>query len=148
MYLIRQLTTRNNQVEVAKGLEMVDIGQKNFKFFDEWWGTSFVNLGMFADLSKFEKLGKNIYLLSYVSEYAVTELCGNFKNFFFSVNKYDPDNIEGFILFIRNSQNIKTNGQKLFGRYPYEMVVLLKEGQFVEFSGQKVEMIKGKLSLV
>lgn len=147
MYLIRQLTTRNNQVEVVKGLEMVDIGQKNFKFFDEWWGTSFVNLGMFADLSKFEKLGKNIYLLSYVSEYSLTELCDNYKNLFFSVNKYDPDNIEGFILFIRNEQYINTSGQKLFSS-THDMVIILKEGQFVEFSGQKVEMVKGKLSLV
>lgn len=78
----------------------------------DYWGKTNLHIGKFADISQFTKLDNKYLLLSYVSEYDVKDIRDGFKEFSFHVSTYQPDKIEGYIIFIKSSfDNIKTNGK-------------------------------------
>lgn len=150
MYLIKNIYLNHfiNTVIVKDGIRAIKSdGNKEIRVTDNYWGTSEVKVGDFADFSKLHVIDRNDILLSYSSEYNVCDIGDNYKNIIFNVSTYQPEKIEGYIIFIENETDIKTNGEKLFGRYPHEIVAVLKDGQYLEFSGKRIEVISGKLVL-
>lgn len=114
----------------------------------DYWGKTNLHIGQFANISQFTKPDNKYLLLSYVSEYSVKDLRDGFKELSFHVSTYQPDKIEGYIIFIKSSiDTIKTNGKKLFGRYLSEIVAVLKDGEYLEFSGKKIKVVDNHLIL-
>ena len=148
MYLLKNLSLNHTtqSVVVNPGVQFVRITQSHI-FLNEFWGSTDLQVGEFADFTRLPSIAENKFFLSYANEFSVTKQPDGYINLFFNLSTYQPDNIEGYILFIGSESDIRTDGEKLFGRYPTEIVVLLKEGQFLEFSKQKVEVLGGKLKL-
>ena len=151
MYLLK--TMRFNQqtknVEVEDGIRVYLI--EGFKYIistDSFWGKINIHLGTYADYSKFPTYKEKEQLLSYVSEYEVKECGDNYKEFYFNVSTYQPEMKDGYIIFIKFANDIKTNGKKIFGRYTTEIVVVLKDGEYLEFDGRRVEVIDNQLVLL
>ena len=63
------------------------------------------------------------------------------------MDDYQPNNIEGYILFVENEKNISTDGQIIFSNLPNQIVVILKNGQYLDFSGKKATVQKDILVL-
>lgn len=150
MYLIRQLSTHNGHLDITSGLEIVCLSansSKRFHIFNSFWGTAQISIGKLADISHFEKIGYNFYLLPYANNFAVSGANDFFKNISIHADRYEPENIEGYLLFIRNEQKISTNGKKLYFGYPNKIIVLLKDGEFLEFSGKRVKVEQNILSI-
>ena len=98
-----------------------------------------------CDLSKLTALDEKYLLLSYVNEYTVTDMEDGFKKIWFNLSSYARKGMEGYIIFLKHEEDIKTNGEKIYGRYPTEIIVLLKEGQYLDFSGKHLKIIDGLL---
>ena len=85
--------------------------------------------------------------MTYANEVAMEEDSVNKrKKLILNVSTYQPDKIEGYIVFIRRQNDIKTNGEKLYSNLACA-IVILKEGQYVEFEGKRAEVINQKLYL-
>lgn len=150
MYLIRQLSTRNGHVDITSGLEIVNMSKSenlHFQIINSFWGTSQIFIEHSADISKFEKIGHNFYLLPYANRFIVEGVNDFFKNFSIHVGQYDPTNIEGYILFVHGERNMITDGKKLYSQHPQELVVLLEDGQFLKFSQKRIRVEKDALLL-
>lgn len=152
MYLLKKISfdAMNKNVIVENGLK-VGI-RKNVLIYlpYSFWGETEINLGRYTDFSKLEKLDEDNfkYLLTYVNEYCIKPLEDNFKKFVFNVSAYQEDNVEGYIIFLEYAEKIKTNGEKLFGRYYNEIVVVLKDKDFLEFEGKRIEVVNNNLVLL
>lgn len=152
MYLLKKISfdAMNKNVIVENGLK-VGI-RKNVLIYlpYSFWGETEINLGRYTDFSKLEKLDEDNckYLLTYVNEYYIKPLEDNFKKFLFNVSVYQEDNVEGYIIFLEYADKIKTNGEKLFGRYYNEIVVVLKDKDFLEFEGKRIEVVNNNLVLL
>ena len=102
---------------------------------DEFWGETEI---IFEDNSDFNYSQNKSTLIPYVNAYKVENLKDGFKKFSFIVNKVEE--LDGFIIFIKKAFTpIKTNGKKLFGRTPNEIVVVLKNRQYIKFNGLHFE---------
>lgn len=114
------------------------------------WGETEINLGIFADVSKFEQIHKDDkfdYYMTYANEVSMEEDAVNrSRKLKLNVSTYQTDNIEGYIVFIRRQNDIKTNGEKLYSNFDCA-IVILKEGQYIEFEGKRAEVINQKLYL-
>lgn len=151
MYLIKNIYLNNfiHTVIVKNGIRAVKSdSNKEILVTDNYWGSSEIKVENFADFSEFQIIDRNNILLSYTNEYSICDIGDGYKKIIFNVNTYQPEKIEGYIIFIENEADIKTNGKKLFGRYPNEIVAVLKDGEYLEFSGKRIEVINGKLVLL
>lgn len=148
MYLLKNISLNHTtkSVVVDPGVQFVRVNH-SYIFLNEFWGSTDLLVGEFADFNRLPVIAENKFYLSYVSEYFATKLPDSYTNICFSLSAYEPEKIDGYIVFINSENNISTNGEKLFGRYPTEIVVVLKEGQYLTFSEQKVEVQDGKLKL-
>lgn len=147
MYLLKVISYDANtkSVIVEDGLKIYIKKDNTVYVRDSFWGETEIYLGKCVS-EKFEYYEEE-YLLSYLNEYCVSSLRDNFKKLDFNVYQKD-DNIEGYMLFIKYGDNIKTNGEKLFRRYYDEIVVVLRENDFIEFCGKRIEVINNKLVLL
>ena len=141
MYLIKQMA-------LSKNLERAFIAEEGIKAYvskhktrrppSVWgfWGTAEVSLGDNFDLTMLPKNGPICEVcLTYTNSYNVKICDGGFRHFEFFVDKYQPDNIEGYILFAEKVlADISTNGERIGGRYPNETVIVLREGQELKFT--------------
>ena len=101
---------------------------------DEFWGETEIILEENSDFCYKPSKKGEFTLLPYVNSYTVEDLEHGFKKFTFTVGKLNNNDLEGFIVFIKKSfTSIKTNGKKLFGRTPHEIVVVLENRQYVKF---------------
>lgn len=156
MYLLKTLgfAELGKYVKVKNGIELIKMDNKKYEVLDPFWGKSSVMISPKADESKLEKTDEeNHYLLTYTSYIFGKNNEGiaigdGFKDFTFFIHDYTPEDIEGYIIFIHLMDRIETDGQKIFGRYPNEIVVILKEGNYLEFSDRRVEVRNSKLMLV
>ena len=151
MYLIKNISFdhRTNNVKVENGIQIGILGKFKKIVRDDFWGETEVYFGDYVDFTKIPNINGLYNLLSYVSEYKVENIGDGFKKFHFYTSTYQPDKKEGYIIFIKRSlKEIKTNGQKIFGRYPTEIVAVLKDGNYIEFDGRKIEVINKKLTLL
>ena len=57
------------------------------------------------------------------------------------------EEIEGYIIFVYNQELIHSDGRILYGRYPNDIVVVLKEGNFIKLSENEIMVVKNKLVL-
>ena len=147
MYLLKSISYDPNikSVLVEDGIKCY-IKRDNVVYVpDSFWGETEIYLGINA--SKQFEYYEEKYLLQYSNEYSVTPLEDNFKKLDFNVIEYE-ENIEGYIIFVKYGEDIKTNGEKLFGRYYNEIVVVLKDKEFLEFCGKRIEVIKNRLYLL
>lgn len=147
MYLIKNiyLNRQTGEVKVENGIRVAKLDGHNINVVNPYWGEAETNVGCFSDLSKLTAIDEKYLLLSYVNEYIVTDMEDGFKKIWFNLSSYKRKGIEGYIIFLRHEDDIKTNGEKIFGRYPTEMIVVLREGQYLDFSGKHVKMIDGLL---
>lgn len=151
MYLIKNVyfDHRTNDVKVEDGIQIGILGNSKTIARDDFWGKTEVHFGNYADFTKIPTISGLYNLLSYVSEYEVENTGDGFKKFSFYVSTYQPEKKEGYIIFIKQSlKEIKTNGQKIFGRYPTEIVAVLKDGNYLEFDGRRIEVIGVQLTLL
>lgn len=151
MYLIKNLYFEplTHNVNVEDGIQIGIIGTSKTCTGNDFWGKTEVLFGNYADFTKIPVSHGPYHLLSYVSEYEVENIDDGFKKLSFHVSTYQPEKKEGYIVFIRQSpKEIKTNGQKIFGRYPTEIVVVLKDGNYLEFGDKRIEVIEGRLALL
>lgn len=115
-----------------------------------FWGETEIHIGDYSAEEHFEKgYMPNEMWVSYASEYFVKDLGDGFKKIVIHAATFNPDDVEGYIVFSgRNIKNVKTDGNKIFQRYLNEVVVELKEGQYLEYDSGRVEVHNGKLMLV
>lgn len=152
MYLLKNISfdAMNKNVIVENGIKICVKNNNTLVYLPySFWGETQIDLGKYIDFSKFEKLDDNgSCLLSYVNEYISVPIVDNFRKLIFNVSTYQEDKIEGYIIFLEHGENIKTNGERLFGRYYDEIVVVLKEKDFLEFEGKRIEVVNNNLVLL
>ena len=138
MYLLQTLSVdqKSNVPITTYGIQ-VGVLERVCKVFvkDEFWGKTEIVLEDNADFGYDPKKKGEYVLLPYVNNYEVEELEDGFKKFNFNVGKHSTV-VEGFIIFIKSSSmKIETNGEKLFDKTSNEIVVILRNNQYVRFDG-------------
>lgn len=155
MYLIKSIAVDNmaETLKVNDGIKIAKIGN-DILTVKQFWGSTNVTINELADESKIVKKDKDIfYTLSYVTNFEnnnnfVEDIGDGFKKLNLLVSSYQPDNVEGYIIFIEKSLNeIQTNGETVFKRYPTEIVAILREGQSLKVDGKLIEVVNNKLML-
>ena len=137
MYLLKNvyLSPMTENVMVENGIRATLLKNKELRTHNDFWGRTEIHLGEFADFSKFAEMErKRVYLIPYISEYEVKDIFDGFKDFYFSISTYQPDKVEGYIIFIKKARDIKTSGKKLFGRDTDEIVAILLYISSLRFS--------------
>lgn len=151
MYLLRMLGYDHMKkcIIVEKGIKFGIVDNKTVPA-PGFWGETEIRLGHFANMSKLEKFDSSakMYMLTYANEYMVENKDDNLKKLIFNVSTYQSDEIEGCIIFTKNYRNVKTDGKILFRKYQNEVVVVLRDGQQLEYDGGKIEYFNGKLVLI
>lgn len=151
MYLLKNvyIDHESERIIVEEGIEVCRLGDsKELVVVDQYWGATDFHIGDYFDFNDLVPTDeKNHYMLPYISDYAVKNMGDGFKFFLFNVTSYKEDKVKGYIIFIKYALDIKTSGNKLYGRYPCEMIVLLKDGDYIEFENEKLEVINNKLIL-
>lgn len=145
MYFIKEIDINKleDTIKITNGIKTYDINGKYVAVDDFWGKTEFV-IGTYADKSLFKVDEKSI-IIPYASEYSVKNIGDGYKELFFNVSTPEYKNVQGYIVIVKYATDIKTNGTTLFRRYPTEIVVLLKEGQFLEIFDKRLEVIQNKL---
>lgn len=143
MYLLQTLSVdqKTNRALVQFGIraETLEKVQKAIAK-DEFWGETEIILEDNSDFCFDPKQKGKDALLKYVNSFNVEDLKDSFKKLHFTVGKRDDRKFEGYIIFIKSSStNIETNGEKLFCRTSNEIVVVLKDEQYVKFEGLEFE---------
>lgn len=147
MFLLKKLSYDHgsNQVEVVDGIRSF-VSENGVIVQDEFWGRTEVNLGLFADKSKFEDLEDGLVLINYANECSSSDIGDNYKKLTINVSVFEQEKIEGYIVFIKHSVGgFKTNGEILFKRYYTECVAILREGEYLKYDGGIVKVIDAKL---
>lgn len=148
MYLLNTLhfDQSTQKILVENGLS-VGVLEKTGEVYakNQYWGqTVFYNCDYYCPIKR-----EGFFPLPYVSNYEVEDIGDGFKRFHFNIGEFDPKTMEGYIVFIPiSSKEILTNGKRLFGRLPSEIVVVLKNGQYVKFDDNEVTVVDNKLALV
>jgi len=154
MYLIKSITLTENSesVFVAKDGMNVYAMTDPIKLGFPWgfWGPTEVICNDDFDLSVLPKAQmKHEVYLTYANSYEVSDVGNGNREIKFFVGKYDPDNIEGYILFVdKVIGSIRTNGQKVGGKYNNEIVVVLREGRYLQIEEPKHECVEFKTAEV
>lgn len=151
MYLIKRIHSsgRRQDIRVENGIKVNQTGRK-LVATNEFWGKTDIHLGDYADFSKFGKTHSGEFmLLSYVSCFTTQSIGDGFQKLDLHVNAYKQQEIRGYLVFMnRTLEEIKTSGQKIFGRRQNEIVALLKDGDYLEFDGRRIEVIDKRLVLL
>lgn len=153
MYLIKQIALAKNLEDAFIAKEGICMGSAgNPKKLISWgfWGDAVASCGDNFDLSMLPKDGEGCTVrLTYANSYEVSNVGDGFKKIHFFVDKYQPDEIEGYILFAeRVIADIWTSGEIIGGRYGNEIVVVLRKGQELEFTEPKYHGGKVKTAKV
>lgn len=145
MFLIKRIALVENSesVFIAKDGMGVYAMTEPIKLGFPWgfWGPTQVICNDDFDLSALPKakMSHEVFL-TYATSYEVADVGNGNREIKFFVGKYEPDNIEGYILFVdRVIGNIRTNGQKIGGRFNNEIVVVLREGRYMQIEEPKQE---------
>lgn len=147
MYLIKEVEIGGleRNIKVYDGLKTYNINDQ-FIAINDFWGDTSIIIGEFCDTSKFIKLG-NAYFIPYANEYNMKDLYDGYKKMELNVSEMSND-VKGHIVIVKQAENIKTDGETLFRRYPTEIIVLLKEGQYLNLYDKKLKVIENKLCFV
>jgi hypothetical protein len=148
MYLIKEIGfTLSRELCVQDGIRAKLFKPSNcILVCNPFWGMADVDVH--DDFSQFpETKGQNEVLFSYTSSVNVKCLGAGYKELSFYVSSHEPDNVQGYIVFVPACWKIETNGQKVAGRTPTEGVFILEEGQHLTLDGTRVNVINGQLVL-
>jgi len=144
MFLIKQICVNNmeRRVYVEDGLTVSKIG-KGVWSASEFWGTTLLNSGAFPKQDHVETtiLSCQSYLARPIGDGRI-ELClfdGDKSQF--SKTNIDDEQFVDYLIFVRKSlEDIKTNAEVLFMRYPTEIVCAMKKnGDYIEVDGFRFE---------
>ena len=145
MYLVKRVYTNEyGDVTIQNGVTAVQVEDKKLQLIK--WDKADVRIGELCNLEQLKESAKPYLRVSYINEYE-RDFFVNGGNFKLLVNQYESQNIEGYIIFIEHEENIKTNGNIIVRRYPTEIVVVLTEGDYLEFADKKLEMLNYTLWL-
>lgn len=147
MYLMKTLRIdkQTDSIDVENGIPCALINGKLIAY-DEFWGKTEIICGNYADWDKIKKNTNDEYILSYCNEINAIEDKDGFKKLL--INTSVPNSIDGFIIFIKYTNDpIKTNGEKLFGRYPNEGIFILKNDQEIILDNHKIKVFDSSLYL-
>jgi hypothetical protein len=148
MYLIKDVGfTLNGKLCVCDGIRAKMFKPSNRIFIcNPFWGMADVEVEAHADFSQFPATDSEIEgLFTYANFINIKCLGAGYKELSFYVSTYQPEKVQGYIVFVPACWNIETNGQKIAGRTPAEGVFLLQEGQYLLLDGQKIEVTQGQL---
>ena len=145
MYFIKEIEINKleDTIKVIDGLKTYNIGGKQVAI-DDFWGKTEIIVGTYADKSLFKE-NDNVIFIPYASEYSVKDIEDGYKQLFLNVSTPEYDNVDGYIVVVKYATDIKTDGKVLFRRYPTEIVVELKEGQYLNLYNKKLKVIQNKL---
>jgi len=126
-----------------------------FELSNNSWGKSKVVFGENVDVSKFTtKNNPNRFMLTFVSELVSDKDTQNKeKEISFIVNEQEcnTEKVEGYVVFIDHSHSeIQTTGEIVYMQNYKEIsvaIVILREGNTLEFDGRLVEVVNNKLVL-
>ena len=150
MYIIKQLS-----IDSESGAFLASTGLKakvtkysygRPRFFmvpDSFWGGT--NISLLPNGKYIETFPENHIIIDYVNSYKVTSLKTAKRILNMSVGEKDYDNIEGYMIFIKNGSQFETNGEVVHGGFVRQAIIVLKEGQYLNFSRQKIKVVDGKL---
>ena len=154
MFLLRKIliSETGSEIILKSGIEVFATTQ-GLICADSFWGDTIINVDSKVDyLENFEKTNvRGGRRLEYVSAYYCFDALNSLKRFIFYVEDYDLNKLEGYILFIKRSvkhENIKTNGTLLFNLYPHEIVIELKNSQYIKIDEAYITIEGGKLNLI
>ena len=122
----------------------------DFEAINNFWGKSKIVFGENVDLSKFATIANhNRALLPYASKIVIEETTSfGFKNIHFIVNEHESNDVDGYVIFVDNSYtDIQTTGEIIYMRDEKQAIVILREGNTLQFDGRIVEVINNKLML-
>lgn len=159
MFLIKKIVLSENSesVLIAEDGIRTYAMENPIKLVLSWgfWGPTEVVCGDNFKLSVLPKSNmSHEVFLTYANSCEVEEIENGNRKIMFFVDEYQTENIEGYIVFIdKVLGTIRTNGQKIGGKYNNEMVVILREGKYLQIEEHQifgkqlktVEVIDGKL---
>lgn len=149
MYLVKEVfTDQQGNVTITNGIAATQTVKGNLELVGSFWGKEEIRIGEECDLEKMKGMIEHHLNVFYVNEYK-TELLykEHFKKIKFLINEYEPENIEGYIVFVSHEEKIKTTGEILFQESPTEIVVVLKEGNYLEFVDKRIVVINDSFFL-
>lgn len=150
MYLIKNiyLDKNTNCVVVQDGIRIAKIRNAfgtRLEVLNSFWGQSKIDFHESFDISKLKK--ESGYLLSYADKFRVNKLPSDYVTCTFELERSKSEVIEGYIIFVYNQEKIQTDGTIKYGKYPNNLVVVLKEGNFIKISGKEILVVNNKLVL-
>ena len=148
VYLIKDVgLTLNRELCIRDGIPAKLFRPSNrILVSNPFWGMADVEVEAHAELDQFPNMNdENDVLLSYANTVNVKCLGAGYKELCFYVSSYQPEKVQGYIVFVPACWKIETNGQKLAGRAPNNGVFLLVEGQYIVIEGKKLEVSQGQL---
>ncbi len=145
MFLIKQICVNNmeRRVQVEDGLTVAKIGKEVCSLPSAFFGKITLNSGAFPKQDRMETtiVSCQSYFTRPIGD-GYIELClfDSDEPKFFKTNINDEEFV-GYLIFVRKSlEDIKTNAEVLFMRYPTEIVcVMKKSGDYIEVDGFRFE---------
>lgn len=146
MYLVKNVfTDQQGNVTITNGVAATETSPRNLEIIGSFWGKEEIKIGEACDLEKMKGMIEHYLNVFYVNEYKVQALYK--KQIKFYINEYEPENIEGYIIFIRHEENIKTDGEILYQKWPTEIIVVLKEEDYIEFADKRLIVLNDTIWL-
>lgn len=147
MYLLKSIVVdkQKDSVDVENGIPCLLINGK-LEAYDEFWGRTEIVCFDCMDWERIKKNDNDEYILSYCNEMKSVDMGDGYKKLY--INVTTPNDIEGYIIFVKfTNEEIKTNGKKIFGRYPNEGIFILENGQELILDGHIVKVLESNLYL-
>lgn len=151
MFLIKQIIINNleENIKVIDGIRCVYVNGR-YVAIEAFWGKSEIIVGNYADktLFKRDKEEEDVEIIPYASECMIKDLDDGWKNLCFNISTYQLEKLEGYIIIVKYSSSIETDGDILFRRYPTEVVVKLTNDNYIKLGTKRFEVINNKLCLI
>ena len=145
MYLVKKVfTDQQGNVTITNGIAAIESSSRKLELTGSFWGKEEIEIGEKCDFEMMKGKVEHHLQVSYVNGYEKGHIYNKIK---FYINEYEPKNVEGYIIFIPHEENIKTNGEILFQKWPTEIVVVLKEKDYLEFADKKLIVLNDMLWL-
>ena len=151
MFLLKEIYVSNlGEGTTVKSGIVVEKRFHDFEAINNFWGNSKIIFGESVNVSTFTTIASpNRFLLPYASTIipGATKPLG-FKDITFVVNEHEANEVEGYAVFVDNSySDIQTTGEIVYIRENKQAIVILREGNTLQFDERVVEVVNNKLML-
>lgn len=142
MYIVKEIIydKREGIYEVNDGLRCYKIGD-NYEEVDQFFGKSTVTESLYAPRKDYVEEDDKV-VIPYITSFDVRDLGDGYKQIDYFVGARDE--MKGYIVKVQFSDSLSTDGKKIYGRYYNEIIVLLKEGNYLKINGEIVKVVDGK----